>query len=66
MNWEKFESAVSANIPVSQFLISHELRKLTIQAELRFKNPNFQSFCELEKIGSTAWVQGSNAPILNL
>ena len=49
MDWEKFGSAVSANIPASQFSISHELRKLTIQAEVRFKNPNFQFFCELEK-----------------
>ena len=45
----------SGSIPKSQFSISSmNWEKLTIPARATFKNPNFQSLCELGKTGSTA------------
>ena len=40
--------------------------KLTIPIGATFKSTNFPSFYELEKLRSTAYVQESKVPVLNI
>ena len=50
LNWEKLGTKVQANIRKSQWSIFFMNReKLRVPARATFKNPNFQSFCELGK-----------------
>ena len=47
---KKLGCTAQANIPISQFSIfSMNWEKLRVPAKATFRNPNFQSFCEMGK-----------------